>query len=250
MLNSTNPLISRIDLCFDFFSDSFSFNDVSDRDWITQANKINSFLINGERSGFKFGKQGVVCRVYDKTREIKEQSNKVYLYDLWKSQGWNGESTVWRVEFEFHTEVLKQIGLRSIEPAIAKQKELWAAVTEHWLKLVIPNPKDSNRSRWPIHPAWSEIQQATSQGASPIIKDVPTTKEPIDNTLFINGLGYLISFMASRRINDINEAISEYVRQAEVFYSHRGQTLGAVVNSKLRERAKRFNIPIEELYDD
>lgn len=250
MLRPTNPLISRIDLCFDFFSDSFSFDDVSDRDWITQANKINSFLINGKRSGFKFGKQGVVCRIYDKTREIKEQSNKTYLYDIWKKQGWDGESVVWRVEFEFHTETLKQIGLRSIDPAMENQNELWSAVTQHWLKLVIPNPHDSNRSRWPIHPVWKEIQNATSKGAEPIIKEVKKTKTPNDDTLFVNGLGYLISFMATRRITDLNEAVMQYVKEAETFYSLRGQSLPIEVNGKLRERAKRFNIPIEELYDE
>ncbi|QKI88901.1 hypothetical protein [Thiomicrorhabdus xiamenensis] len=245
-----NPLISRFDICFDFFSNTFSFDEVSDRDWVTQAQQINSFLINGQRSGFKFGKQGVVCRIYDKTREIKEQSKKFYLYDLWKSQGWDGESIVWRIEFEFHTEVLKQIGLREIEKAISNQAELWAAVTKHWLKLVIPNPNDSNRSRWQVHPVWEEVQQATSLGAEPIVKEVAKVRLPSSETLFVNGLGYLISFMASRRITNFEEGLKAYSEEAENYYDFLGKNLKTVLKQKLNERAKRFNIPLEELdYD-
>lgn len=247
MLKISNPSVSRMDICFDFFSNRFSFDGVSDREWTTQANHIKSFLINGQRSGFTFGKTGVVGRIYDKTREIKEQSKKFYLYDLWKSQGWDGESTVWRAEFEFHTEVLKKMGLRDVDNAVRHQNELWAAVTEHWLKLVIPNPNDSNRSRWPVHPVWKEIQSATSEGADPVIKEVEKTRLPSNETLFVNGLGYLISFMASRRITNVEEGIEAFIREADVYYDFKGTSLKTVLTNKINERAKRFNIPLEEL---
>lgn len=250
MLNVKNPLVSRIDVCFDFFSTTFSFDDVSDKEWISQANQINSFLIHGQRSGFKFGKKGIVCRVYDKTREIKEQSHKYYLYDIWKSQGWDGESPVWRVEYEFHTAFLKILKLREIDKAVSHQDALWKFATEEWLKLVIPNPNDSNRSRWNIHPVWSEIQEATSQGSEPLIKEVEKTRLPTNETLFVNGLGYFISFMASRRITDPQEALRKYLNEAEQFYEFKGTSLKATLRNKINERAKRFNIPIEELYDD
>lgn len=250
MLKVSNPLVSRIDLCFDFFSNNFSFDDISDRDWVTQANQINSFLIHGVRSGFKFGKKSIVCRVYDKTREIKEQSKKYYLYYIWKTQGWDGESTVWRVEFEFHTEFLKPAGLRSVDRAISNQESLWSIATKDWLKLVIPNPNDSNRSRWPVHQVWKEIQQATSNGAPPVIKEVEKTRLPSNETLFVNGLGYFISYMASRRITSLQEGMTEYLREADQFYEFKQTSLKTILRNKLSERAKRFNIPIEELYDE
>lgn len=139
------------------------------------------------------------------------------------------------------------MGLRDVDNAVCHQNELWAAVTEHWLKLVIPNPNDSNRSRWKVHPVWKEIQKATSEGADPVIKEVEKTRLPSNETLFVNGLGYLISFMASRRITNVEEGIEAFIREADVYYDFKGTSLKTVLTNKINERAKRFNIPLEEL---
>lgn len=248
-MNTLNPAVSRIDICFDFFSNEFSFDDVSDKDWIAQSKEINSYLIHGQRSGFKFGKKGIVCRIYDKTREIETQSKKFYLYDLWKEHGWDGESIVWRVEFEFQTQILKSFQFRSIAKAVNNQELLWALGTEDWLKLVIPTPNDSNRSRWSVHPVWEEIRQATAHGSPIPVKEVSKASLPSDETLFVNGLGYFISFMASRRIKNVDLAMKAYIREADYFYEEQGRLFKSIVAEKLKERAKRFNIPME-MFDD
>jgi hypothetical protein len=247
MLIGANPTVSRVDLCFDFYSENFSFENVTDRQWVTPAKLITTRLSGNERSGFEFGKSGIKCRIYDKTREIVEQSKKFYLYELWKEEGWDGESKVWRVEFQFTTEFLVQIGIRSINQILSNQENLWAYATQEWLKLVIPKPNDSNRSRWRVHRAWREIQNATSEGGQPVQKEVTKKRLPSNETLFVNGLGYLISFMTVNRVTDLEEALKAYGEQVRTYHELQGSNFDSMISSKVRERAKRFNIPLEEL---
>lgn len=250
MLIGANPTVSRVDLCFDFYSHKFSFEDVTDRHWVTPAKLITSRLSDNERSGFEFGNSGIKCRIYDKTREIVEQSQKFYLHDLWKEKGWDGESTVWRVEFQFTTEFLVQIGIRSIDQILMNQNNLWAYATQEWLKLVVPKPNDSNRSRWRLHRVWREVQNATSEGYDPVRREVQKTQLPSGKTLFVNGLGYLISFMATNRYTDLREALDAYSEQAKSFHEFQGTNFENMIINKVKERAKRFNIPLEKFKNE
>ena len=44
--------------------------------------------------------------------------------------------------------------------------------------------------------------------------------------------------------------MTEYFREAEQYYEFKQTSLKTILRNKLNERAKRFNIPIEELYDE
>lgn len=51
--------------------------------------------------GVKFGTaiSDYSFKIYDKTKEIEEESYKWYIEDFWRANGWNGESKVFRHEF-------------------------------------------------------------------------------------------------------------------------------------------------------
>jgi hypothetical protein len=70
---------------------------------------VEDFTYGLNRSGLLFSRGGPIsCVIYDKTREIQQQSQKWWFHDTWHSNGWEKEEqpVVWRVEFRFKREVL------------------------------------------------------------------------------------------------------------------------------------------------
>ena len=129
----------------------------------------------------------ISCTMYNKTREIKQKSNKTWFYDLWRTGvdapnggKWDGESDVWRVEFRFKRDFLHSLSV-PIEQAydlLGQFKPLWDyaagrveggddGLPDGWLRYVLPDGDDSNRSRWSVHPAWSVVQSAFSIDLEP-----------------------------------------------------------------------------------
>lgn len=115
------------------------------------------------------------CSIYNKSVEI-QRSGKQWFEDIWKANGWDGEAPVWRVEFRFRREFLRVVGVEWAYDLMDMMKLLWDYAAGHatdgedglpdgWLRYVIPNPSDTTRSRWPVHPAWRVVQRAFSDDA-------------------------------------------------------------------------------------
>ncbi len=139
-------------------------------------------------TGFDFGRnrRGVSplsCRIYEKTLEVR-QSGKLWFMDLWRRNGWHeGVGKVWRVEFSFRREVLHELyldgvlhGVENVYDLPERLALLWAyaagqvdggpdGVPDGWLRCVLPTG-DTNRSRWPTHPAWRVVQGAFQAGCT------------------------------------------------------------------------------------
>ena len=67
----------------------------------------------------------MLARIYNKTIEIPK-SGKIWFKDIWKENGWNGEKTVWRIEFQLKRGVLKELQIDLVEDLFEKEDELWA----------------------------------------------------------------------------------------------------------------------------
>jgi hypothetical protein len=122
---------------------------------------------------FSKHKTPLSCSIYNKTLEITQKSGKTWFYDLWRTQGWDEESEVWRVEFRFKREFLHEVNIEDAYDILDQFKRLWDYAAGHtiggedglpdgWLRYVLPG-EDSNRSRWPVHPAWAAVQSAFSE---------------------------------------------------------------------------------------
>jgi hypothetical protein len=59
--------------------------------------------------------------------------------------------------------------------------------------------------------------------------------------MMVNGLGGLTSFMASQRIEDFEEGLSEYIHRARVFHHVHGRDLKDYVSGKVRAKARKYN---------
>lgn len=181
--------VSEVHLCADIAGWDVESIDQR-RDFVSRSRKRGTYEVTNlqvedysfglKRSGFLFSRGGPLsCVIYDKTREIRQQSQKWWFHDLWEHNGWDEEEqpVVWRVEFRFKREVLHEvrvphlfIGIEDAYQLSERLRFLWEYATGHveggedglpdgWLRLVVPGT-DSNRSRWPTHPVWQAVQGA------------------------------------------------------------------------------------------
>ncbi|MCW8887035.1 MAG: hypothetical protein OQK12_17555 [Motiliproteus sp.] len=232
-----HPTVSRVDLCVDFTTD-LDLEHIPQDHWVTRATKHSRYYDQKQFSGFTFGKRGAIsCRLYDKTLEI-QQSQKTYLYDLWKEQGWDEVAPVWRLEFQFNREILSEVGIRSIKDLNSDLNRLWAYAVK-WLQLKIPQA-DGNQSRWPVHSFWEAIKEVDFNGGpnEPALR-IRKDRSPSDRSLFVNGLGSLTSFMAREGIQKIDEALEKYLDKARIYHRQLHQRTGKTLNTYVREKVEQ-----------
>lgn len=235
--------ISRVDLFIDFAADLAmdSFDPL--QSWITRSQSIDLHYRHNQFSGWSFGMGGeIAARLYNKTLEVEKKSKKFYLYELWKSAGWDGESTVWRMEFEAKREVLKQLGIYKLNNLLDLQTSLWLYLTEDWLRLAVPSHSDTNQSRWPNHPLWNDITKAfNNETEQAKLSRFSYVRAPEDERLFIHGLGGLTSFMAREGIEDLGEGIGEFFHQAKDYHFRRSGFMKSGMENYIRRKVKSKN---------
>jgi len=142
--------LSRVDFCFDYSLAELDFDEDS---FVSLSSKDSQNREHRVIQTFTFGKGDVVLRVYDKVAEIKQQSGKVWFYELWGQ-----DEHVWRIEWQVRKAWLRAFGIRTLTDLSEKQGVLLQALAEHHDTLRIRS-EDSNRSRWPLHPLWVDLQQ-------------------------------------------------------------------------------------------
>jgi hypothetical protein len=134
---------------------------LEDEDETPPALQIN---LNGRRCGTLDFSKGAAhsCCIYDKTKEITV-SRKDWMHEVWRSNSWDGESRVTRVEFRYKRECLREMGVEEAYAFLDQIPPLWAYSTKQWLRHTIPTT-DRNKARWPTSPLWEQVQQATFFG--------------------------------------------------------------------------------------
>lgn len=143
--------LSRVDFAFDFLLPVLDFDEDN---FVTAAEKDSQHRKNGKVQTFTFGRDEIVLRVYNKSDEVVEASQKYWLYLFWQEHTEN----VWRVEWQVRKETLKRFGLRTFEDLFDGYGDvLRHLVSEHTSLRV--KAEDSNRSRWPIHPLWNLLSE-------------------------------------------------------------------------------------------
>jgi hypothetical protein len=147
--------LSRIDYCFDYNLPEIDFDEDC---FVSRANKDSKHREDGKVQTFTFGKGDVVLRMYDKIAEIKQQSEKSWFYELWGGL----DQDVWRIEWQVRKEVLRNYGIKTFDDLYNKLGNLLKYLSEEHDTLRQPNG-DSNRSRWPLHPLWEDVQERVKQ---------------------------------------------------------------------------------------
>lgn len=214
-----NNLVSRIDLAVDFCSpvvmDSWHRSA-----WVGHATEIHSYSKDQVFTGWTIGMGGRIgCRLYNKIQETVH-SGKTWALNLWLPMGWNPGEDVWRLEFEFKREFLKERGLSSLDSVLDNLNGLWSYATTEWLRLTVPNESDSTRARWPTHELWQSLASVDWETSEGVLLDKCTlARNPTELRLITVVLGALTSYMALHNIDDRNEAIDQISTKLYEHYS-------------------------------
>lgn len=197
--------VSEVHICADIAGWELSLEDA--RRFVSQGRARSARLADGEDgdddgqivrltgrrcSEYKIS-QGAPhsCDIYDKTLEVKNHQ-KQWFYEVWRSNGWDGESRVTRVEFRYKRECLREMGVECPYDMLDRLPELWAYSTQKWLRHTIPD-NDSNQSRWDTSPVWDVVQGASgNDDATPAVR---TKKVELDTERSQAGfVGYATSW--------------------------------------------------------
>jgi hypothetical protein len=109
---------------------------------------------------FEFSKKAPhSCIIYDKTHEVAVH-HKEWFHEVWKLNGWDGESTVIRIEFRYEREWLRLHGVEEPYAMLDQFAGMWAYSTQQWVRHVVPT-SDTNQSRWEESEVWALVQSAT-----------------------------------------------------------------------------------------
>ncbi|GAA0203672.1 hypothetical protein GCM10008944_21820 [Cytobacillus oceanisediminis] len=151
--------VSRIDLCADL--QGLELTAESRWDFVCKGKRRKTYEDGDDLETLYFGSgKPILARVYDKTKESASRGTD-WWKDVWGT-AYRRDEPVWRVEFQVMRAYLKDVGLSSPESVLEAADRLWSKLSSTWLTLRVPS-EDTNRSRWPIAPAWEVVQSATFQ---------------------------------------------------------------------------------------
>lgn len=198
--------LSRLDLFADV--QGWDLHHYDQEQFITRASDLTSRKVSNRFSGFEFGRRktgSINARIYDKTLEMLKSPNG-WTFEQWGSR-FQHDLPVWRIEFEFHTRLLREVGIPTAEQGLARRSELWAYATDKWLTHRDIG-EDSNKSRWPISSEWTQIQNVDLRGKSVAIERIRESEDDLALQRLIPGLhGYLTSVGARLGATDLSSAL-------------------------------------------
>lgn len=142
--------VARADWAFDFHLPVVDF---TPDHVVSRSRKNDSYRENQTLQTIRYGRNDIVVRLYDKVAEIEQSSDKSFFFELWGRR-----ADVWRVEFQIRGERLKQAGIQSLDSLRALQSDLLRELAHSHTTLRRPS-RDSNPSRWPLHPLWQAVQK-------------------------------------------------------------------------------------------
>lgn len=177
--------LSRVDFTFDYQLDPLDFDEDN---FVSAATKDNQHRKNRKVQTFRLGEGDVVLRVYNKVDEIREQSAKTWFFDLW-----GVEEHVWRIEWQIRKDWLRPFGIRTLADLFERQGDLLRVLVSDHTTLRCKTD-DSNRSRWPLHPMWADLQShvATLPGLGIVREFDPVALlEERETRMAISIYGYL-----------------------------------------------------------
>ena len=245
---SKKPTISRVDLCVDFTT-PIDFFSIPIESWVSRSTKMEYYFDKKILTGYTFGKGGVIsCRLYNKTIEVIH-TKKEFFYPIWEQSGWDGQSDVWRLEFQFRRDVLREFLINTVDDLLEKITSLWQYSTSDWLKLTIPSTTDKTQSRWPLNPMWKLLVHAAWEfnSGEPITR-VRKQQLPHEGYLFINGISPIISIMARDSLTDFNDGVAVFLQELKKYHQkrsrHTGESLDEYASGKAFKKARRYNTTI------
>lgn len=202
--------------------------------FVTRSRRNTSHIAihhNGRHfTGFTFGRNAMVARLYDKSAEIAH-SGKDWMRTVWCDR-LDPLRPVWRMEFKLRREVLAQCSLSDPEAVVENRQDLWAYATR-WLSLRSPRPRE-RRTRWPVANAWVQLSRAAL--GAPQSSLVRQRIKKHEESVLVRGLaGYASSLAALAGVSDLDVTMLVSRRRVLEYMDATGRDFRELVRVK-RER--------------
>lgn len=208
--------------------------------WVPRSDDYDRFITRSRRNtshiavhhdgrrftGFTFGRDAMVARLYDKSLEIAH-SGKGWMREVWGDR-LDPFAPVWRLEFQLRRQVLAECSLTMPEDVVAQRQSLWAYAMR-WLSLREPTP-GAPRTRWPVADAWAQLARAQG-GVTPS----PLVRKRIrehDEAVLVRGLtGYASSLAAATGVS-VDVAMLVFRRRVGDYMDATGRDFRELVQAK------------------
>ncbi len=219
--------LSRLDLCVDF--QDFDISDDHLHDFICRSNTKGAWWTGDKPNGFHFGKGAVQARIYNKTKEV-EIHNKGWMEAVWREcPEYDCSKPVWRIEYQFKREALKEFEIDTVQEGFSKLAGLWAYGLE-WLSL--RRGDETRKERRPIDPNWAALENADFPGLP--CSRVRATKSLCDSERAIAQiLGYSTSLGARWHCKSIKSVMILAIPEMELRLAKKDTTFAELVQKKL-----------------
>jgi len=211
--------LSRVDFTFDYHLPVIDFDEDS---FVSSFAKDNQHRKNGKVQTFRLGEGDLVLRVYNKCDEIRESSAKTWFYDLWGM-----EDDVWRIEWQVRKKWIRIFGIMTFNDLKERQGDLLRVLVNDHTTLRIKT-EDSNRSRWPLHSLWQDLQERVAH---------------------MDGLGIVRELdmpgLLDERMMRISISMYGYMKRIAAIYSLQGKTPAI----SLKQARAHLSVQLERIHD-
>ena len=248
-----STLVSRFDLALDFQAEGWQLGHINEADIITRARTSQIYRQRSQTQTLTIGqpKRGFQVQVYNKAQEI-EQSGKAWMIDVWRESGRYNESlAVWRVEYRFQRERLRNHGIDTIADLRRSMGDLVRSVVgdegiSPWIRFASPNTRGRKQDRRPAARWWEEIR-----GAS--IEELPTSGLSIENpqretnlkqdlAMFFAYLERIVAqWVMSENLHLHEASLDELMDRLKTLYRKHLDSKGLDLPETIRARMRKIN---------
>jgi hypothetical protein len=209
--------VSRVDLFVDL--QGLDLDAGCRERFVCRAGAIRVFEQDGAFTGIQLGMRTTKtfsARIYNKTVDLA-RSGADWWYAIW-GDAYDPSLPVWRIEFEIGRQAITDFGLDTPQQVLAATGDLWRYATDEWLTYRVP--ARSERSRWPVAPEWTAIQQASLGGRTVGLDRVRAGRRiGTLRRIFPALAGYLATFasaIGTTNIEDTLAALDQQLRNDEI----------------------------------
>ncbi|HEV2457083.1 MAG TPA: hypothetical protein VGS80_01870, partial [Ktedonobacterales bacterium] len=227
---------------------------------------VTVYRAHRQLSGVTWSPGGAISLVQYNKRLEGVVSGKRHMEPIWQGSagGWQAAEGATRFEARLRRDALRALGLPTqlrsclddpweflehtqdvFAAVVGRLDDCPDAVNTAWIRLVVPEEGDSNRSRWPTDPLWRVVQSAPFSPAPAAARRLIRRRQQIHDVARLDSgvYGYLVSRVAHLHPNggqyDISAAIGETHRALVTESGKPGKDFGELV----RARRRRFGLP-------
>ena len=195
-------------------------------------------------TGFSFGsrKSPMSAIIYNKSNYIKyKKRDTSWFHDLWRANGCEDVSAVWRIEFHLTREALHAMSVESAYELPLRLTALWEYCSINWLRYAVPSA-DSNRTRWAAHAVWEVVQHAYYEEQSyesiemgPVIRERKrAVNEEAMVAQIVGCLATKHAWRSGKRLceDDVSIALHEFAHDASAYLTERMKDFTEQVRKK------------------